>query len=67
MILGWDFELKKSVALALKTGKVASSEGVETPDSESIKEVEKNGYKYLQSFTKYLRLTLVFIRNSALR
>ena len=31
----------------LKRGKVVPSEGVEMPDGERIKEVEKNGYSYL--------------------
>ena len=31
----------------LKRGKVVSSEGVEMPDGERIKDVEKNGYSYL--------------------
>ena len=33
--------------LVLKRGKVVSSERVGMPDGEKIKEVEKNGYKYL--------------------
>ena len=31
----------------MKRGKVAPSEGIEIPDGERIKEVEKNGYKHL--------------------
>ena len=40
------FGIKKRDVLVLKRGKVVSSEGVEIPDGERIKEVEKNGCKY---------------------
>ena len=39
--------IQKGGALVLKRGKVVSSEGVEMPERERIKEVLKNGYKYL--------------------
>ena len=39
---------KKCGVVVLKKGKVVSSEGVEMPDGEGIKEVDKNGYKYLR-------------------
>ena len=39
--------IKKCDILVLKRGKVESSGGVEMPDGERIKEVKKNGYKYL--------------------
>ena len=39
--------IQKCGALVLKRGKVVSSEGVEMPERERIKEVLKNGYKYL--------------------
>ena len=42
-----EFGIKRCGVLVLKRGKVVSSEGVEMPDSERIKEIEKNGYKYL--------------------
>ena len=42
-----EFGIKKCGMLVLKRGTVVSSEGVEMPDGERIKEVEKNGYKYL--------------------
>ena len=46
MILGWD-GIKRFGVLALKRGKVITSEGVEMHDGERINEVEKNGYRYL--------------------
>ena len=46
MILGWD-GIKRFGVLALKRGKVITSEGVEMHDGETINEVEKNGYGYL--------------------
>ena len=42
-----EFGIKKCGVLVLKRGTVVSSEGVEMPDGERIKEVEKNGYRYL--------------------
>ena len=39
---------KKCGVVVLKKGKVVSSEEVEMPDGEGIKEVDKNGYKYLR-------------------
>ena len=41
--IGMEFGIKKCGVLVLKRGTVASSEGVEMPDGERIKEVEKNG------------------------
>ena len=46
--IGMGFGIKKCGVLALKRGTVVSSEGVEMPDGERIKEVEKNGYRYLR-------------------
>ena len=45
--IGMEFRIKKCSVLVLKRGTVVSSEGVEMPDSERIKEVAKNGYRYL--------------------
>ena len=42
-----EFGIQKCGVLLLKRGKVASSEGVEMPDGEIIKEVVKNEYQYL--------------------
>ena len=42
-----EFGIKNCAVLIMKRGKVMSSEGVEMPDGERIKAVEKNGYKYL--------------------
>ena len=44
---GMESGIKKCDILVLKRGKVKSSGGVEMPDGERIKEVKKNGYKYL--------------------
>ena len=41
--IGIEFGIKTCGVLILKRGKVVSYEGVEMPDSERIKEVEKNG------------------------
>ena len=45
--IGMEFGIKNYAVLIMKRGKVMSSEGVEMPDGERIKTVEKNGYKYL--------------------
>ena len=45
--IGMEFGIKKCGVLVLKRGTVVSSEGVEMPDGERIKEIEKNGYRYL--------------------
>ena len=45
--IGMEFGIKKCGVLVLKRGKVVSSEGAEMPDGERIKEIEKNGYRYL--------------------
>ena len=42
-----EFGIKKCGVLLLKRGKVVSSEGVEMPDGEIIKEDVENGYQYL--------------------
>ena len=49
------FGIKKFGVLVLKREKVVSSEGVEMPDGERIKEVEKNGYRYL-SILEYKKI-----------
>ena len=45
--IGMEFGIKKCGVLVLKRGKVVSCEGVEMPDGERIKKIEKNGYRYL--------------------
>ena len=45
--IGIEIGIKKCGVLVLKRGKLVSSEGVEMPDGEGTKEIEKNGYKYL--------------------
>ena len=42
-----EFGIKKCGVIVLKRGKLVSSEEVEMPDGERIKEVEENGCKYL--------------------
>ena len=58
-ILSSDIEMKFGIkrfgVLVLKREKVVSSEGVEMPDGERIKEVEKNGYRYL-SILEYKKI-----------
>ena len=49
------FGIKRFGVLVLKREKVVSSEGVEMPDGERIKEVEKNGYRYL-SILEYKKI-----------
>ena len=71
--------IQKCGALVLKRGKVVSSEGVEMPERERIKEVLKNGYKYLgileynkikeskmkeNLLREYLRRTKLIIKSS---
>ena len=45
--IGMEFRIQECGVLASKRRKVVSSEGEEMPDGERIKEVLKNGYKYL--------------------
>ena len=54
--IGMEFGTKKCGVLVLKRGRVVSSEGVEIPDVERIKEVEKNGYRYL-GILEYNKIT----------
>ena len=45
--IGMEFRIQECAVIASKRRKVVSSEGEEMPDGERIKEVLKNGYKYL--------------------
>ena len=45
--IGMEFGIKKYGVLVLKRGTVVSSEEIEMSDGETIKEIEKNGYRYL--------------------
>ena len=45
--IGMEFGIKKCGVLVLNRGTVVSSEGVEMPDGERVKEIEKNGCRYL--------------------
>ena len=42
-----EFDIKKCGVLVMKRGKVTSTEGIELPSGETIKKIEKEGYKYL--------------------
>ena len=42
-----EFSMRKRKILTMKTGKVVRCEGIKLPNSEVIKEVEKEGYTYL--------------------
>ena len=46
-ILGWDFGLKKCGVLVLKRGKVVEVDGVTFPDGQAMKQIDKDGYRYL--------------------
>lgn len=45
--IGMSFGINKCGVLILKRGKVIKSDGIKLPDSNVIKEVDENGYKYL--------------------
>ncbi len=45
--IGMEFGLRKCGVLTLKRGKIARCEGIELPNGEVMKEVEKEGYTYL--------------------
>ena len=53
--IGMEFGIKKCGVLVLKRGTVVSSEGVEIPNDERIKEVEKDGYRY-QGILEYNKI-----------
>ena len=42
-----EFSMRKRKILTMKTGKAVRCEGIKLPNSEVIKEVEKEGYTYL--------------------
>ena len=42
-----EFGIKKCGVLVMKKGKVASTEGIELPSGDIIKDIENEGYKYL--------------------
>ena len=80
--IGMEFGIQNCGVLVLKRGKVVSSEGEEMPDGERIKEVLKNGYKYLgileynkikeskmkENFQKeYLRRTKLMMKSTQLQ
>ena len=45
--LGMEFGIKKYGALVMKKGKLSNTDGIVLPNGETIKEVERHGYKYL--------------------
>jgi len=42
-----EFGIKKCGVLVMKRGKATSTEGIELPSGDTIKDIEKEGYKYL--------------------
>ena len=45
--IGMEFGIKKYRVIIMNTGKVKSTEGIELPSGEKIREIEEDGYKYL--------------------
>ena len=45
--IGMEFGMKKCRILTMKRGKVVRCEGIKLPNCEVMKEVKKEGYKYL--------------------
>ena len=45
--IGMEFGMKKCVILTMRRRKVVKCEGIKLPNSEVMKEVEKEGYTYL--------------------
>ena len=46
--IGMEFGIKKCGVLVLKRGKIAKIEGMVLPDGQVMKEIDDNGYKYLE-------------------
>ena len=45
--VGMEFGIKKCAVIIMNTGKVKSTDKIELPSSEKIREIEADGYKYL--------------------
>ena len=45
--IGMEFGIKKCGAIIMNRGKVKSTDGIELPSGEKIREIEEDGYKYL--------------------
>ena len=45
--IGMEFGIKKCGVIIMNRGKVKSTDGVELPSGEKIRELEEDGYKYL--------------------
>ena len=45
--IGMEFGIKKCGVVIMKRGKLSSTDGIVLPNGETIKEVEKDGYRYL--------------------
>ena len=45
--IGMEFGIKKCGVVIMKRGKLSKTDGIVLPNGETIKEVEKSGYKYL--------------------
>ena len=45
--IGMEFGIKKCGVIIMNRGKVKSTDGIELPSGEKIREIEEGGYKYL--------------------
>ena len=45
--IGMEFGIQKCGVVIMKRGKLGSADGIVLPNGETIKEVEKDGYRYL--------------------
>ena len=45
--IGMEFGINKCSVITMNRGKVKSTDGIELPSSEKIREIEEDGYKYL--------------------
>ena len=45
--IGMEFGIKKCGVIIMNRGKVKSTDGIELPSGEKIREIEEDGYKYL--------------------
>ena len=46
--IGMEFAIKKCGVIIINRGKVTSTDGIELPSGEKIREIEADGYKYLE-------------------
>ena len=45
--IGLEFGIRKCGVLVMKRGKAITTDGIELPDGQMMKDIEENGYKYL--------------------